>query len=54
MLLRGWLGDGRDVYIENHENRFADMENGRKADGQSERGRPARFPLIFPPAGRAA
>ena len=21
---RGWLGDGRDVYIENKENRFAD------------------------------
>jgi hypothetical protein len=20
----GWLGDGRDVYIENQENRFAD------------------------------
>ena len=33
---------GRDVGIENHENRFADMERGREADGMSERGRDVR------------
>ncbi len=33
--------DGR-VNIENHENRFADMDGGREADVQSGDGRPAR------------
>jgi hypothetical protein len=42
------------VNIENHENRFADMERGRDVDGLSERGRLARCSFDFPPAGRAA
>ncbi len=35
MPLRGleWLG-GESINIENHENRFADMESGRTEDGK--------------------
>ena len=33
-------GKGEELNIENHENRFADMESGREADVQSGRGRP--------------
>ncbi len=33
---------GEELNIENHENRFADMERRGKADEQSRRGRPAR------------
>ncbi|MBR4190930.1 MAG: hypothetical protein IKQ55_13345 [Kiritimatiellae bacterium] len=39
---KGRLECGKKANIEKHENRFADMESGRKADGQSGRGRPAR------------
>ncbi len=39
---KGRLECGRKVSIENHENRFADMEKGSKAAVQSGRGRPAR------------
>jgi hypothetical protein len=35
----GWLGDGRDVYIENQENRFADR-NAWRADGLRQLGHP--------------
>ena len=32
----GWLGDGRDVCIENHENRFADRNAlGERMDGDN-------------------
>ena len=42
----GWLGDGRDVYIENQENRFADRNAWSARKGLD----PARAWPLLPPA----